>query len=303
MDLPEFRTKMTGYKSDQTIYIKSLSMQRQKRFLFDSIKKRVKKIKNKINQKIHPGRNRTDDSDTFVDPGQPVTRKNKITRRPTSTATANSMLDYRPYMNPIENQGQCGSCYAFAVTAAIEGTYAIKTGARIKLSQQQLVDCSPNYGCSGGFFGTTFDYIKQSGGLQSDASYPYVASRQSCSSTSGNVGTIQGYGNTPPNDEEEMKRALITYGPLAAAICVTSDLQFYGPSQQSGASDIIDIPSCPKQVDHAIAIVGYGTEKGQDYWLVRNSWGENWGLDGYFKVARNKDGMCGIATYSYYTQL
>jgi hypothetical protein len=63
-----------------------------------------------------------------------------------------------------------------------------------------------------------------------------------------------------------MKRALITYGPLAATICVTSDMQFYGPSQQSGASDIIDIPSCPKGVNHAIAIVGYGTEKGQDYW-------------------------------------
>ena len=152
------------------------------------------------------------------------------------------------------------------MTAAIEGTYALKTGARIRLSQQQLVDCSPNNGCSGGFFDATFDYIKQRGGLSSSTSYPYVRTQQSCSAQSTKVGAIKGYGKTPRGDEEQMKRALQTYGPLAAAIHVTSDLQFYGPSQRAGASDIIDIPSCSQSVDHAIAIVGYGTERGQDYW-------------------------------------
>jgi hypothetical protein len=142
----------------------------------------------------------------------------------------------------------------------------LKTGVRIELSQQQLVDCSPNQGCSGGYFDATFQYIKQNGGLDPDTSYPYVGTQQSCSLTPGNVGAITGYGTTPSGDEEEMKRALLTYGPLAAGIYVTSDLQFYGPSQQAGASDIIDIPSCPKTIDHAIAIVGYGTENGQDYW-------------------------------------
>jgi len=158
------------------------------------------------------------------------------------------------------------SCYAFSVTAAIEGTYALKTGARIQLSQQQLVDCSPNSGCSGGTFDTTFDYIKQSGGLESEADYPYVGTQQSCNLNAASIGAIQGYGNTPSGDEEAMKQALITYGPLSAGVCVTSDFQFYGPSQKSGASDIMDIPSCPQTVDHAIAIVGYGTENGQDYW-------------------------------------
>ncbi|CAF4844417.1 unnamed protein product [Rotaria socialis] len=176
-------------------------------------------------------------------------------------------------------------------------------GTRIQLSQQQIVDCSPNNGCSGGFFGATFRYIKQSGGLAYETSYPYVGTQQSCSLESVEIGSIQGYGTTPNGNEEEMKRALSTYGPLAVGVYVTSDFQFYGPSQRAGTSDIIDIASCPKTIDHAIAIVGYGTENGQDYWLVRNSWGADWGLNGYFKIARNKDSMCGIATYGYYTQV
>jgi hypothetical protein len=98
MNLAEFRQKLTGLKS----------MQRQKRFLFDSVKKKIKKIKDKINKKMHGGKNHTTNSDTFVVTGQPVTRINQNTRRPTSTATSASMVDYRPYMNPIKNQGQCG---------------------------------------------------------------------------------------------------------------------------------------------------------------------------------------------------
>lgn len=158
------------------------------------------------------------------------------------------------------------SCYAFAVTAAIEGTHALKKGSKIKMSKQQLVDCSPSNGCSGGYLGATFDYIKQRGGLQPDLSYPYKNSRQVCSLRSSKVGGITGYGNTPRGDEEAMKQALSTYGPLAAAIHTTSDLQFYSASRTGRGADILDIPLCSKQVDHAIAIVGYGTENGRDYW-------------------------------------
>ncbi|CAF1256586.1 unnamed protein product [Adineta ricciae] len=294
MNLSEMRQKMTGLRVDY--YVKSLSIhQRPKRFLFDSVKKKINKFKDKIKKKLRPGKGRND-SNTFDG-------SDRSTRRTTTKRVSASKIDYRPYMNPIVNQGQCGSCYAFSVTAAIEGTYALKTGRRIQLSQQQIVDCSANYGCSGGFFETTFQYIKQNGGLESDASYPYVGTQQSCYARSANMGSIQGFGTTPHDDEEEMKRALITYGPLAAGICITGDLQFYGSSEQAGASDIIDIPSCSKAINHAITIVGFGTDIGKDYWLVRNSWGENWGLNGYFKIARNKNSMCGIATYGYYTQI
>ncbi len=100
MDLSEFRQKMTGLRSNQAADIGSLLMQRRKRFLFDSVKKKIKKVKDKINKKLHPGKN---NSDTSIVPDQPVT-----TRRSTTTAATVSMVDYRPYMNPIENQGQCG---------------------------------------------------------------------------------------------------------------------------------------------------------------------------------------------------
>lgn len=142
----------------------------------------------------------------------------------------------------------------------------MKKGSRIKLSKQQLVDCSPSNGCSGGYLGATYDYIKQRGGLEPDTSYPYQNTRQSCRLKSNKVGAIQGYGNIPRGDEEAMKQALSTYGPLAAAVHTTSDLQFYAGSKGGRGSGIIDIPTCSKQVDHAIVIVGYGTENGKDYW-------------------------------------
>lgn len=154
------------------------------------------------------------------------------------------------------------------MTAAVEGTHAFKKGTKLVLSKQQLVDCSPNNGCSGGYLGATMDYIKQKGGLLSAQSYPYAGQKQSCSMRGKPIGPIRGYGNTPRNDEEAMRQALSTYGPLAAAIHTTSDLQFYGGSKGGRGSDILDIPLCSKQVDHAIVIVGYGTENGKDYWRM-----------------------------------
>ncbi|CAF3796512.1 unnamed protein product [Rotaria sordida] len=300
MSLDEFRQKLTGLNPDGQgekppgEVVEENTNQRIRRFLMDSLQKKIKK---KIKDKLTPGRKPSRGSSTYYRPGyhrpgyyppsyypSGGTRINTATKRPGSVLTK-AAVDYREHMNPVENQGRCGACYAFAVTAAIEGTHALKTGQRIKLSKQQLVDCSPNNGCSGGYLGTTYDYIKQRGGLQPDSTYPYASSRRVCSLKSTKVGPIKGYGNTQRGDEEGMKQALSTYGPLAGAIHTTSDLQFYAGSKSGRGSDIIDISGCSKQVDHAITIVGYGTENGKDYWLVRNSWGSNWGLNGYFKIA------------------
>ncbi len=108
MDLQEFRSKMTGLKDYNRIYTRSLPMQRRKRFFLDSVKKRAKKIKDKIKNTLHMGKNRTDDYGTYDVTDSPVTRSTRTTKRTTTRATSQSMLDYRPYMNPIESQGQCG---------------------------------------------------------------------------------------------------------------------------------------------------------------------------------------------------
>ncbi|CAF0964002.1 unnamed protein product, partial [Didymodactylos carnosus] len=306
MDLSEFRSKLTGLLGSG---IREKRHLRPKRFLFDSVKDKIKK---KVNKKVHGNTNNEytnynsgggggSDAHSSSSSGGFFFSKKTKPRQKKPSRTSKASVDYRRYMNPIENQGQCGACYAFAVTASIEGTYSLKKGSSIRMSKQQLVDCSPNNGCNGGYLGATFSYIQQRSGLQSDSSYPYARRQQTCRLTQSKVGAISSYGNIQQGDEEALKQALVTYGPIAAAIHTTSDLQFYGPGKSTNTQNILDIPGCPKQVDHAITIVGYGTDNGRDYWLVRNSWGSNWGLDGYFKIARNKNNMCGIATYGYYS--
>ncbi|CAF1139434.1 unnamed protein product [Didymodactylos carnosus] len=305
MDLPEFRSKLTGLIPSDTRLKRHI---RPKRFLMDSVKKKIKKkIYQKLDEKINRTGKKKQNYNVYgggsggsSSSGFFSSRKIKPSPSRKIPSGSQAAVDYRSYMNPIENQGQCGSCYAFAVTAAIEGTYSVKKGSRIKMSKQQLIDCSPNNGCSGGYLGATFDYIKQRSGLQPDTSYPYATRQQTCKLSQSKVGAISSYGSIQRGDEEALKQALTNYGPVAAAIHTTSDLQFYGPGKRLNSQDILDIPGCSKQVDHAIAIVGYGTQNGKDYWIVRNSWGTNWGLDGYFKIARNKN-MCGIATYGYYS--
>jgi C1A family cysteine protease len=206
-------------------------------------------------------------------------------------------LDYRSYMNPIENQGQCGSCYSFAATAVIEAAYAIKKGMNINLSKQEIVDCSPNtFGCHGGWFAPTCDYIMEQGGLHSAADYEYIfeAEAGTCRAVDAErTGSIESYGRVEPGDEEAMKIALAEYGPLWVTISVGNEVYYY-------ESGVIDIDDCSKRTDHAVVIVGYGSEDGQDYWLIRNSWGEDYGDSGYFRMARNKGDMCGISQYVFY---
>jgi histolysain len=144
----------------------------------------------------------------------------------------------------------------------------LKKGNRIKLSKQQLVDCSPNNGCSGGYLRVTFNYVKEQGGLEPAAFYPYAGVRRTGALKPAKVGAIKSYGKILPWKEEAMKLALSIYGPLAAAVYVGKDLQFYAASKNRRESDILDIASCPKQINHAIAIVGYGTEHGKDYWCM-----------------------------------
>jgi C1A family cysteine protease len=227
----------------------------------------------------------------MIKSGKPVFNRHNLTS--TRRKILPTHVDYRPYMNAIENQGGCSSCYAFASLATVEGTYALKKQQRINLSKQQIIDCVSQNQCQPWFVHLTLDYIKQHHGLAIARSYPYQAAQNTCKSKSKSTGAIIDYGLVQPNDEEAMKLALNTFGPLAVRIGITKRFETY-------RDGILDIPSCSTKDGHAVVIVGYGTEHGEDYWLVRNSWGTGWGDKGYFKMARNKNNMCGIASWVYY---
>jgi len=210
-------------------------------------------------------------------------------------------MDWRKegYVTPVKDQGQCGSCWAFSSTGSLEGQHFRKTGSLVSLSEQNLVDCSTeNAGCNGGDMQLAYDYIKSNKGIDTESSYPYQARDRTCRYNAANVGaTITGYEVLPSGDEDALVNALASVGPIAIAIDASQfSFQFYS----GGVYVEEDCRNGDYDLDHAVLAVGYGTESEGDYFLVKNSWGTGWGLDGYIKMARNMDNQCGVATECVY---
>ncbi|KAJ4928204.1 hypothetical protein JOQ06_015998 [Pogonophryne albipinna] len=227
-----------------------------------------------------------------------------LTRGPPNSFAVNvslpPTLDWRKegLVTEVKQQGSCGSCWAFSAVGALEGQLKKKNGALTSLSPQNLVDCSlvyGNHGCHGGFMANAFQYVIKNRGIASEAAYPYVGLRGNCKySPKYHIANCSSYVFIAEGDEFALKAALAKIGPISVAIDASRPkFVFY-------RHGVYRDHSCTHNVNHGVLAVGYGTENGDDYWLVKNSWGVTYGEEGYIKMARNRRNQCGIARYACY---
>ena len=195
-------------------------------------------------------------------------------------------------VTPVKDQGQCGSCWAFSATGAMEGAWAISKKQLFNLSEQELVDCSVpqgNQGCNGGLMDQAFQYVVANKGLATDAEYPYKATGPNTCVSETSVMTITSFSDVPANSETALTSAIVQQPVSVAVEADESVFQFYSGGVMTSA--------CGTNLDHGVLAVGYGTLGGKDYYKVKNSWGADWGMNGYILLGRGAygaKGQCGI---------
>jgi C1A family cysteine protease len=214
---------------------------------------------------------------------------------------APSSLDWRTQgaVTPVKNQQQCGSCWAFSAIGALEGANFIQnSGKLVSFSEQQLVDCSGkqgNQGCNGGLMDQAFQYLTKgtAPGVCTEQQYAYKAVDGTCTESKcagGSQYLITAYKDVPQGDETQTG-LLGAVDQQPVSIAIEADQQVF----QFYSGGVLTDPSCGTQLDHGVLVVGWGTDSGQDYWIVKNSWGDSWGEQGYIRLGRGIN-ECGLAT-------
>jgi len=207
-------------------------------------------------------------------------------------------------VTPVKDQGQCGSCWSFSTTGALEGAYKIKNGDLVSFSEQQLVDCDNwknggrDHGCNGGLMDNAFTWIGKNDGLCTESDYPYTSGggqsgtcQESCMNVAGSQ--VQEFVDVIQSDDNAMMSALVLQPVSVAIEADQREFQLY----KSG----VFTATCGTNLDHGVLVVGYGTDavSGKDYYRVKNSWGESWGQGGYILLGRGEEynggqGQCGV---------
>lgn len=226
----------------------------------------------------------------------------KVSDHQMSNQALPTSVDWRKkgVVTPVKNQGECGSCWTFSTTGCLESHHAIKTSQLVTLSEQQLVDCAGNFnnhGCDGGLPSQAFEYIHYAGGLESEKDYPYRAHDEQCKFNKSLVAaTVASQVNITEKDEDMIVDAVANVGPVSICYDVAMDFRFY----KKGVYKSKICKNGNEDVNHAVLAVGYDqTSDGELYWIVKNSWGADWGMDGYFWIERGVN-MCGLADCASY---
>jgi cathepsin L len=204
-----------------------------------------------------------------------------------SSTQAPDEVDWRNHgaVTEVKDQGHFASSWAFSAVGAVEGQYFLNTGSLVTLSEQQIHDCV-------GDSSDVRSYIVKTGSIETETAYPRTNDTQACYyNEHAAAATVQGFQDIEQS-EEALKNAVASIGPISVAISADREsFQFY-------SGGVYDEPNCGTLVDHAVLVIGYGNENGKDFWLVKNSWGKDWGDNGYIKMARNRNNQCAIASYA-----
>ncbi|XP_050293415.1 procathepsin L-like [Anthonomus grandis grandis] len=203
-------------------------------------------------------------------------------------------------VTPVLNQEACGSCWSFSATGALEGQYFLKTNQLIPLSQQNLIDCSRDYGnegCQGGLMDYAFKYVEDYG-IMAASDYPYTQQNSICKfDAEKSILKVQSIVDIEFQNETQLAAAVGTIGPISVSV----DASYW----QLYSGGIFNDVYCGTEIyslNHGVLAVGYETDptNGIEYWLVKNSWGDTWGENGYIRLAKNGRNQCGIATEASY---